>query len=133
MDFKKISIKSFISDIANIFNYNFNKLSEFIADKFDFEKNKLKNIVDITIEGIIEANTAILKNLKVKGNAEVHNVVADKVTLRNADNTGRPVSVEFSTILEMQTELQDAKDEIADLRRMIEELRDSDSQNLTLS
>jgi hypothetical protein len=133
MDFKKISIKSFISDIANIFNYNFNKLSEFIADKFDFEKNKLKNIVDITIEGIIEANTAILKNLKVKGNAEVHNVVADKVTLRNADNTGRPVSVEFSTILEMQTELQDAKEEIAELRRMIEELRDSDSQNLTLS
>ena len=49
MKFKSISIKSFISDLPNVFNENFSRIADFINSIYDFSKKKLHDITDIEV------------------------------------------------------------------------------------
>ena len=78
MSFKDISVKSFISDLPNIFNYNFKKISDFINNIYDIATKKLHDIADIEVSGTVTANTiktknAIVSNITVNGDITLHN------------------------------------------------------------
>ena len=70
MEFKTISIKSFISDLPRVFNENFNALKEFINSIYDFTQNKLKAAA-AEINGQITANTVKTKNIEVSGSVTI--------------------------------------------------------------
>lgn len=70
MEFKTISIKSFISDLPRVFNENFRALKEFINSIYDFTQNKLKAAA-AEINGQITANTVKTKNIEVSGSVTI--------------------------------------------------------------
>lgn len=70
MEFKTISIKSFISDLPRVFNENFKALKEFINSIYDFTQNKLKAAA-AEINGQITANTVKTKNIEVSGSISI--------------------------------------------------------------
>lgn len=87
MEFKSISIKSFISDLPRVFNENFTKLADFINSKYDSVKNKIKDITDIEITGVLKSNTVITKNIKTNDLSIINNgdIINVKQALNNID------------------------------------------------
>ena len=90
MKFKSISIKSFISDLPNIFNENFSRIADFINSIYDFSKKKLHDITDIEVSGTVTANTVKAKNLVINGG-----ITSDKLTIRVKDQTGAIVDIDL--------------------------------------
>lgn len=90
MKFKSITIKSFISDLPNVFNENFSKIADFINSIYDFAKKKLYNITDIEASGTITANTVKAKNLVINGG-----ITSDKLVIRIKDQTGNFIDIDL--------------------------------------
>lgn len=88
MEFKSISIKSFISDLPRVFNENFSKLAEFINSKYDAVKNKLYNLTDIEITGVMKSNTVIAKNIKASDIflVDKNDIINLRQVINNLDN-----------------------------------------------
>lgn len=101
MTFKSISIKSFISDLPNVFNVNFLKLADFINSVFDFAHKKLHNISDIEVTGTVTANTVKAKNLIIKGGINTSSLV---ITTKDAQ--GNPVTVDLMDVYNQLNNLE---------------------------
>lgn len=98
MTFKKISIKSFISDLPNVFNENFSKIADFINSIYDFAKKKLQNISEIEVSGTVTANTVKAKNLLINGG-----ITSDKLVIKVKDDDGTVTTI---NILELQRRVE---------------------------
>lgn len=105
MEFKSISIKSFISDLPRVFNENFKKVADFIDTIYESGKEKLK-AKELEIKGQTTTNT-----LKAN-NAEIKSVRGNKIEIQHKESDG--------TI-----SLLDLYDEIADLKRRITDLENN--------
>lgn len=90
MNFKNISIKSFISDLPNIFNENFMKITDFINSIYDFTKKKLHNLTDIDVSGTVTANTIKAKNLLINGG-----ISSDRLVVRVKDEHNEYVEIDL--------------------------------------
>lgn len=101
MTFKSISIKSFISDLPNVFNANFLKIAEFINGIFDFTRRKLYNISDVEVDGTITTNTIKAKNLVIKGGID-----ASSLIVRTKDAKGNIVNIDLLDIYNRVNELE---------------------------
>lgn len=99
--FKSISIKSFISDLPNVFNANFLKIADFINSIFDFAHRKLHNISDAEITGTVTANTVKAKNLIIKGGID-----ASSLIIRTTDDQGNPVNVDITNLYNQLNRLE---------------------------
>lgn len=70
MEFKTISIKSFISDLPRVFNDNFEKVRKFVESIYDSTQNMLKATA-IEIRGQVTANTVKASNIEVNGHITI--------------------------------------------------------------
>lgn len=101
MTFKSISIKSFISDLPNVFNANFLKLADFINSVFDFAHRKLHNISDVEVTGTVTANTVKAKNLIIKGGID-----ASSLIIRTTNNQGEPANIDIVNLYNQLNRLE---------------------------
>lgn len=95
MKFKSITIKSFISDLPNVFNENFSKIADFINSIYDFAKKKLYNITDIEASGTITSNTVKAKNLVISGG-----IMSDKLIIKGRNKNGEIVDIDLLELKE---------------------------------
>lgn len=96
MKFKSITIKSFISDLPNVFNENFSKIADFINSIYDFTKKKLYNITDIEASGTITSNTVKAKNLVINGG-----IMSDKLIIKVRNKNGEIVDIDLLELKEI--------------------------------
>ncbi len=102
ISFKGISIKSFISDLPNIFNDNFKKIAEFINSIYDIAAKKLHNIVDIEISGTVTANTFKAKNI-ISSNVTINgNITLNNTIIKVKDQNNNIVDID---ILDLKRQL----------------------------
>ena len=99
MSFKGISIKSFISDLPNIFNDNFKKIADFINSIYDIAKRKLHDIADIEVSGTVTANTIKAKNI-IAGNINMSgDIILGSTIIKVKDQDGNIINID---ILELE-------------------------------
>lgn len=101
ISFKSISIKSFISDLPNVFNANFLKIADFINSIYDFAHKKLHNITDAEVTGTITANTIKAKNLIIKGGIDTSNLI-----IRGTDANNNPITIDLTDIYNQLNRLE---------------------------
>ena len=102
MEFKSISIKSFISDLPRVFNENFKKVADFIDSIYESGKKKLK-ANELEIDGQITSNT-----LKAT-NAEINSIKGNTIAILHKEQDGT------ISLLNLYEEIAELKRRIVDL------------------
>lgn len=104
MTFKKISIKSFMCDLPNVINGNFEKIVDFINSVYDFAKKKLHNLTDIEVSGSVTANTVKSKNFITSNMTVSNEMLLNNPTIKVKDVDGTIVSVNLIDLVRQMQE-----------------------------